>query len=101
MVVLAVNDGSKPIPGVALYPLPDVQHRSTGGIHQHTTDGAEAFEVSHGDAEGRHDHDVIRRHCREIEVPVLAMTQERDAHVTQLLVHVRVMDDLTDEEQPP
>src|ERR687898_25255 len=101
MVVLPVNDGSKPIPGVALHTLPDVQHRSTGGIHQHTTDGAEALEVSHGHAEGRHDHDVIRSHGREIEISVLTMTQERNAHVTQLLVHVRVVDDLTEGKNPP
>ncbi len=100
VVVLSVDDGSEPIPGVTLDPLPDVQHRSAGGIDQHAPDGTQSFEISDCHAEGGHDDDIIRIDGREVEVSVLAMSQERNAHVTQLLVHVGVVDDLTHQEEP-
>ena len=101
MVVLAVDDGGEAVPGIALDPLPDVQHRAAGGVHQDAADGAEPLEVPDRHPEGRHDDDIVRRDPREVELPVVAVGQERDPHVAELLVHVGVVDDLTHQEEPP
>ena len=81
MVVLAVDDGGVAVARVALDPLPDVEHRAAGRVHQHAADLAQPLEVPDGDPEGRQDDDVIRRDRREIELAVLAPLQDADAHV--------------------
>jgi len=101
VVVLSVDDGGVAIPGIALDSLPDVQHRAAGGIHQHASHGAETLEISDRHPKGRHDHHIVRRHRPEIELAVGAMGQQRDPHMPELLVDMGVVDDLTDQEEPP
>src|SRR4051794_7846207 len=101
MVVLAVNDRGIAIAGVTLDPLPDIEHRPTGGIHQHTSDRTEPLEVANGDAEGRHDDDIVRCYSAKVEESIFLLAQQGDAHFPQLLVHMRVVDDLSHQEQPP
>ena len=48
------------------------------------------------DAERRKDDDVLRLHLREIEL-TLTRQQNLDSHVAQSRVHVRIVNDLTDE----
>ena len=98
--VLAVDDRGEPVARVALHPLPHVQHRPAGRIHQHAADPAKPLEVADGDPEGRQDHHVVRRDGREVEGPLIAAHEEADTHVPQLLVDVGVVDDLADEVKP-
>jgi hypothetical protein len=58
------------------------------------------LEVVHGDTERRQDHDVVPRDPREVE-PLLPAPENLDPHVAQLSVHVRVVNDLPHEHDPP
>src|SRR5688500_18802336 len=57
---LAVNDRGESVLRVADDVLPDVEHRSTGGIDERAAALDQARHVGDGDAERRQDHDVAR-----------------------------------------
>ena len=97
--VLAVDHRGVAVARVALDPLPDVEHRPAGGVHQHAADGPEPLEVADGDAERRHDHDVLGGDPGEVELALGIVLEDGDAHGPELGVHVRVVDDLADQEE--
>ena len=101
VVVLAVDDRGEAVAGVALHPLPDVEHRAAGGIDQHAADRPQTLEVADGHSEGRQDDDVVGGDAAEVEFAGLAPEEELHAHVAQLLVDMGIVDDLADQEQPP
>ena len=78
-----------------------MQHRPAGRVHEHATDAAQLFEVLQLDTERRDDHHVVLFHGREVERPVVVREQEVDPALAKLLVHVRVVDDLADQEDLP
>jgi hypothetical protein len=95
-----VNQRREAVLRVGLDPLPHVEHRPAGGVDQHAADRAQPLEVLHGDAEGGEDHDVVGRHRAEVEIAALGAVQELHTHRLELVVDVRVVDDLTHEEGP-
>jgi hypothetical protein len=52
------------------------------------------LEVVERDAEGRHDHHVVRGDAGEVEAAVVVGIDEVDPHVPHPLVHVGIVDDL-------
>ena len=101
VVVLAVDDGRVAVARVALDPLPDVEHRAAGGIHQHAADASQPVEVVDGHAERGQDDDVLAADRREVEAPLVAAGQEPHPHRAQLVVDVGVVNDLAHEVEPP
>ena len=51
--------------------------------------------------EGRNDHDVVLGDAAEVELPVVGRIEELDLHLLEPAVHVRVVDDLAHEQDPP
>ena len=100
VVVLAVDHRGEAVAGVALDPLPDIEHRAAGGVDHDAANVAQSLEVAHRDAEGRDDDDVVGGDGGKIELAVDAV-QKDDAHPRQVRVHMRIVDDLADQEQPP
>src|SRR6185436_5571482 len=101
VIVLAVDEGGITVPGVALDPLPHVQHRSTGSVDQHAADAAKPLEVANGDAERRHDHDVVWADLGEVELTLRFLGEEGNAHGTELLIDMGIVNDLADQKEPP
>src|SRR5437870_8365686 len=98
VVRLAVDDRGEAVLRVRLDPLPHVQHRAAGRIHEHAAHGPEPLEVLYRDAEGGEEDDVAGRDRAEIEVAGLRPVEEFDPHALQLRVDVGVVDDLRQEE---
>ncbi len=98
MEVLAVDDGGVAVLGIRVDPLPHIQHRAAGGIHQHTADLPQPREVLHRHAEGRQNHHVRHGHVAEVELAAVRTEQELHAHGAQLRVDVRIVDDLAHQE---
>ena len=96
--VLAVDDGGEPVACVALHALPHVKHRAARGIHQNAADLPQGSEVLERDPEGRDDHHVVGGEVGEVEDALGRGVDEADAHLRHPLVHVRVVDDLPDQE---
>src|SRR6185437_15615139 len=100
VIGLAMNQRGEAVLGIRLDPLPDVEHRSAGRIHQHAPQVAEALEVFHSHAERGHEHDVSCNDVREIEFSALGTVEKLHAHGTELGVDVGIVDDLADQEDP-
>jgi hypothetical protein len=100
VIVLAVDHRGVAVLRVALHPLPDVEHRSASGVHQHGAQCPESLEVVLGDPEGGQDHHVVRADLGEVEPPLLVPHQKADPHVLELLVHMRIVDDLAHQVEP-
>src|SRR5436309_6686868 len=100
VVVLAVDQSGEAVARVHLDALPDVQHRTTRRIDEHASDRPQPLEVPHRDAECREDYDVAGVHRAEVElaIPPFWPVQELDAHRGELLIDVRVVNDLADQE---
>src|SRR6267143_208221 len=101
VVVLAVDDCGETIARVHLDALPHVQDRAARRIYEHAPDCPQPVEVPHRHAERRQDHDVVGRDGAEVELGIAAFraVQELDAHRLELVIDVRVVDDLADEER--
>ena len=104
---LAVNQGGVAVLRVRLDSLPHVEHRAARGVHHDTADLAERLEIPDGDAESRQDNDVRGPDVGVFE-PRLGRRRstsqrlkDRDPHLHEPVIHVRVVDDLADEEDPP
>src|SRR3989442_1539234 len=98
MVGLAVDHGREAVPRVGIDPLPDVQHRAAGRVHEDAADRAQPLEVLHRYPERGEDHHVLRGHGPEVELPFGPAQQNLHAHRGELGVHVGVVDDLANEE---
>ena len=85
----------KPSSRVALDVLPDVQHRAAGRVDQRAAALDERLQQFDGDAERRQDDDVVRRQRVE---RFAGIAEEADALRAQLIVDVRVVDDLAGQE---
>src|SRR6476620_5150552 len=96
VIVLAVDEGGITVPGVALDPLPHVEHRSTGGVDQHAANAAKPLEVANGDAECRHDYYVIRADLGEVELTLRFLGEEGNAHCPKFLVDMGIVNDFPD-----
>src|SRR5438270_2318139 len=101
VVVLAVDQGGETVARVYLDALPDVQNRSARRVDEHAADGAQPLEIPHRHAERGKNHDVVRAHSTEVEVaiPTFGPVQEREADRGELLIDVRVVDDLANQER--
>src|SRR5215217_3807446 len=100
VVVLSVDEGGVAVAGIALDPFPDVQHRSTGGVDQHTANAAKPLEVTNGDTEGGHDHHVVRGDFGEVEPALLFLGEEGNAHGPELLDDMGIVNDFPDQKEP-
>ncbi len=100
VVVLAVDERREPVARVALHAFPDVEHGAAGGVHDDAAERPQRLEIVHGDPEGGKDDHVLPRDPREIEAR-RAGGQDLDPHVAELPVHVRIVDDLAHEDDPP
>ena len=80
---------------VALDVLPDVEHGSASGIDERATEGVKSLELVDRDAECGEDHDVGRA---EFAPAFVGVAQEADALRAQLIVDVRIVDDLPGQE---
>ena len=67
----------------------------------HAAERAEPLEVVDGDAERGQEDDVVRGDPGEIELAIGPVAQEGDPHFLEPGVHVRIVDDLADQEDPP
>ena len=95
--VLAVDDCGEAVFRIALHPLPDMQHRAARRIDQDAPDILQLLEVVKSYSERRHDCNVLRRDSGEVESARLVGVDEGDPHVGHPLVHIRIVDDLTDQ----
>ena len=101
MRVLAVDHRGESVLGVVLDTLPDVEYRATRRVDQDAADLLELFEVVQRHAECGQDDDVPRVDGGEVERSVGVRIDEGDSHIGHPLIHVRIMDDLTDEVDVP
>ena len=102
VLILAVNEGGKAVARVGVDPLPDIQHRPAGRVDENAADLTECGKVVDGHPKRGHDHDVVARDAGEVERSGRFGTgQNRDAHLPQALVDVRVMDDLANQVDGP
>src|SRR5690606_12826688 len=98
--VLPVDQRGEAVARIGLDALPHVEDRAAGRVDQDAADLAEAPEVVDRDPEGGEDDDVIRRDDAEVEATLPVGVEEGDPHLPHALVHVRVVDDLADQEDP-
>ena len=98
--VLAVDQRCEAVPCVTIHPLPDIEHRAAGSVHQYRTSVPQPLEVVDRDAECRHDDHVFSSNTREIEWLVGIVSQDADTHGPQVVVDVGVVDDLTHQKEP-
>ena len=88
----------EPISGVLPHLFPHVQYRSAGGIDQRTSLAIVPFELRNRHAErGENDDGLVAEPVR----PLTRIAQETDARGAQLLIHVRVVNDLAREVDRP
>src|SRR5260221_12778738 len=100
-MVLPVNERGEAVAAIRFDALPDVEHRPTGGVDQNAADVPECLEGRDRHAEGGEDDDVFSANSTEVEFSCLGPLEDLDAHPAQLRVHVRVVDDVTDEQPAP
>ena len=94
----AVNDRGEAVLRIADDVLPDVQNRPARRVDERAALVHEPRHVAHRDAEGGKDHDVVRSE----RIPALSrIAEEPDVGGAQLIVDVRVVDDLAGEEDVP
>ncbi len=101
VVVLAVDHGREAVPRVAVHVLPDVQHAAAGRVHEHATLRAQVRELRDGHPEGGQDHDVSRLDLGVAQLGAAVVGQDADPERGDPAVHLRVVDDLAGEEDPP
>jgi hypothetical protein len=101
VVVLAVDDGREAVPGILVDVLPDVEHAAAGGVHQHAAPGPQELHLRHRDPEGGKQHDILRPDLRVAGGGVHLLGEDTDAQPLDAEVHIRVVDDLSGEKDPP
>jgi hypothetical protein len=95
VVHLAVNDGGEAVPRVPGDVLPDVEHRAARRVDGHASLGGQLLRLVDGEPECRDDDDVAWAE----RVPALSgIRQEADPGGAQLVVDVRVVNDLARQE---
>ena len=99
VVRLAVDDRGDPVLGVAAHPPPDFHHVAAGRVHHVAAALLDLVHEFRRCAEGRDDDHVVLRQVVVAFAHVLPR-QRDDAHLAQVAVHVRVVDDFPDEENP-
>ncbi len=92
---LAVNDRGVPAFGVPAHVLPDVQHRPARGVDERAAALLELLELGDRDTECREDHHVVGPGVIQA---FRRLAQKADAHRPQLVVDVRVVNDLAGQE---
>ncbi len=94
----AVNDRGEAVLRIADDVLPDVQNRPARRVDERAALVHEPRHVAHRDAEGGKDHDVVRSQ----RLPAFSrIAEEPDVGGAQLIVDVRVVDDLAGQEDVP
>jgi muramoyltetrapeptide carboxypeptidase len=100
VVILAMDDRGEPVPRITLHALPDVEYRAACSVDDDTSDLPERLEVVDCHSERWKDDHIFRAEHAEIE-PCHAREEELDPHVAQLGIDVRIMDDLTGQNDSP
>jgi hypothetical protein len=90
-----VNDARDFVLGVLPHALPDTHHVAAGRIHKLTTFGFKLLPHGNLSPEGGDDDDVTLPQILDVGVLLFA-GQELDAHCADLVVHLRVVDDLAE-----
>ena len=101
VVVLAVDHGREALPGVLVDVLPDVEHAAARRVDQHASLGPQVLHLRHRHPEGGEEDHVGRSHLPVARVRIVGGGQDPDTHALQAPVHLRVVDDLAGEEDPP
>jgi hypothetical protein len=93
--VLAVDHRRESVLRIALDVLPDVQHRAAGGVDQRAAGAVEPLQFLDRHPERRQDHHIIGA---ERDAVLFGIAEEANALAAQLVVDVRVVDDLAGQE---
>ena len=94
---LAVDDGGHPFLVVLADPLPNAHHVPAGGVDGLAAEFLKMIHCLHFRPESRHDHHILRSQAGQV-VAFLTALEGLDAHFPELLVHLRVVDDLSQKE---
>ena len=93
---LAVDDAGDAVLGVLADAFPDAHHVAAGGVHQHATLFLEALARAHLGAKRGNDHHVAGLQPRHFFLRRLGRN-DLDAHVADLVVDFRVVDDFAEQ----
>ena len=98
MIMLPVDDDGEAVSCTPMHHLPDVEHAAARRVDEHAPLEAQVIHLRGRHAERRKDDDVAALHVDVAAVRIPRVRQDADAHLLQPVVHVRVMDDFSGQE---
>jgi hypothetical protein len=91
-----MNDGGEALSRVLVDSLPDEENGAASRVHQDASDILELLEVLDGDPKGGEEHHVGGLYRGKVEPPTRIGIKEANPHVSHALVHMGIVNDLTD-----